>query len=448
MTASTNSLGRLLARRLALIALAVALVNLTAVALRYASQPEELARSALQRQVESLAAGIAGDGAGLRIAADRRAPFDAHPSDYAFVLVDAAGATVASANSDLLPLQRAWLQDGAAIDADLTHAGRRLRVAARAIDHDGESLRLVVGMTGDPDRWLLRALLDELATHVALPLVPVMLLLIGTSATLVRRAMAPVMAAAAWARALHPGAANPAPPTGGTVPDEVADLVDALGRALERLESALSAERRRSAEAAHALRTPLAVLAARIDALPPGPATDALARDIRALTRTVQQLLSAATADIAAPGTTAIDLADIAAGVAAQLAPFAHVQGATLSLHADPRGAAARAAPAAVELALGNLVENAVLHGGRAITIEAGPSPLLRVRDDGPSLPAGHEQAIFEPFQRGPQAAPGGAGLGLSIVRRAMASQDGAVEARNPPQGGAEFSLRFRAAAD
>jgi two-component system OmpR family sensor kinase len=447
MSAPTRSLSTLLTRRLALIALGLALVNLTAVALRYASLPDELARSALQRQLDRAAEDVQHSPGPSQLSAKLRADFQTHPQDYAFAVVDARGEQIEAMNPELLPADLQWLHRSESVDATVELDGRSLRISARAIDHPRGAVRVIVVMAGDPAHWKLRALLDELATHVALPLVPVVLLLIGANAALVRRAMQPVTAAAAWARGLRPGAHNPAPPSHAAQPDEIRDLVDALARALQRLEGALSAERQRSAEAAHALRTPLAVLTARLDALPPGPTEDALRRDVRQLRRSVQQLLSVATAEAAAPGDELIDLADVAHAVVVALAPFAHAQGAALELQVHAESAQVRADPASVELALTNLVENAVLHGGGTVLVTVGPGPQLRVSDEGRGLPAGQEAAIFEPFRRGPDAAAGGAGLGLAIVRRAMASQEGAVSACNRAQGGAEFRLTFKPAA-
>jgi two-component system OmpR family sensor kinase len=105
-------------------------------------------------------------------------------------------------------------------------------------------------------------------------------LLIGAGALVIRRELASVARAAAWARALRPGSGSQ--PPAGPVPAEVADLIGATQRALGRLAAALAAETRHAAEAAHALRTPDAVLTARLDALPPGQTTDKLRADLAA----------------------------------------------------------------------------------------------------------------------------------------------------------------------
>lgn len=436
------SLSSLLTRRLALIALAVALVNLAAVALRYASLPDELSRSALQRMQDRIAGDLRSAPLGQATPA-LSARFGRYPDDYAVIVLDANGNAVEAVNALLLPAEPPWPSAARHVDATLEVEDRVLRVSARDVEHPAGRLRVVVAMAEDPAGWKLGALLDELATHVGLPLVPVILLLIGANAALVQRAMRPVLAAADWARSLRPGVSNPPLPAQEQMPEEISTLAEALERMTERLDAALSAERRRSAEAAHALRTPLAALTARLDALPPGLESEVLRSDVRQLARTVQQLLSAASAEVAAPGQAEIDLAEVAGEVLARLAPFAHAQGAELALETASEPAVARVNPAAVELALVNLVENAVLHGGDQVTLVTGPGPQLRVIDNGPGLPPGEEEALFEPFKRGANARTGGTGLGLAIVRRAMTSQGGSVTAGTRPGGGAEVLIRF-----
>ena len=443
MSKAATSLGVLLTRRLALIAVALALLNLVAVLLRYHDAPSELTRSALHRELDDLIDALPPLPYSPRIATAARADYEDYPQAYAFAIFDEAGRTIDAANPSLMPQLSEWSRPVSAMDATFLRDGSLLLASAVAVQRGDAQIHVVVAMAHDPKGWRLRAMVDELITHVALPMIPLVLLLIGANAALVRRAMVPVVVAAAWARTLRPGAHNQPLPRQAKMPEEIDALVDAIDRALARLDSALSAERRRSAEAAHALRTPLAVIQARIDGLPEGVTEEALKREVRILARTVQQLLSAATADTAAaPGLMTIDLASHAAGVVAQLAPFAHAHGVGLELIVHPEGAGARADAGAVEVALINLVENAVLHGGADVEIEAGPGPLLVVRDSGPGLSDAFE-TLSEPFRRGATAAPGGAGLGLAIVQRVMAAQEGRVEAFNRPEGGTEFQLHF-----
>jgi two-component system OmpR family sensor kinase len=271
-------------------------------------------------------------------------------------------------------------------------------------------------------------------------------LLIGAGGLLIRRELAPVARAAAWARNLRPGSVTP--PPAGQVPSEVADLIDATQRALDRLSSALAAETRHAAEAAHALRTPVAVLTARLDGLPQGDIADKLRADLAALSRTVQQVLASARTDTLTASTdTALDLRDPAKAVVAALAPFAYGKGVELSLTMPELPVQARASREAVELALSNLIENAVLHGGPGeVDVTIGPGPNISVRDHGPGLPDDAQEKVFEPFWRAPGAVPGGTGLGLAIVDRLQSAQGGTVALHAPKGGGCKITLSFAGA--
>jgi two-component system sensor histidine kinase KdpD len=62
------------------------------------------------------------------------------------------------------------------------------------------------------------------------------------------------------------------------------------------------------------------------------------------------------------------------------------------------------------------------------------------VCDDGPGLPPGQEKKVFDKFHRGaPEAAPGGAGLGLAICKAIVEAHGGSIWAENIPAGGAMF---------
>jgi two-component system sensor histidine kinase PrrB len=91
-----------------------------------------------------------------------------------------------------------------------------------------------------------------------------------------------------------------------------------------------------------------------------------------------------------------------------------------------------------------NLVENALRHGGPqaavALRVRArGEDVELCVDDGGPGVPAGERELVFERFGRGRGAAPGGSGLGLSIVAQQAALHGGRVDVGDSPCGGARF---------
>jgi two-component system OmpR family sensor kinase len=196
-------------------------------------------------------------------------------------------------------------------------------VAVRPVGGHDNGLRIVVVMAGDPAGLMRSALVAEFGEHIWLPSLPVALILIGANAFMIRRGLAPVADAARWARSVRPGSPAPPAPKEG-IPAEIADLVDAAKRSLDRLNLALAAGKRHAAEAAHALRTPVAVIVARLDALPPGETTDRLRADLASLSRTVRQVLDSARADALDAGDAArVDLGRIAESVTVALASFA-----------------------------------------------------------------------------------------------------------------------------
>jgi two-component system OmpR family sensor kinase len=442
VTRPNRPLAQVLIRRLALIATVIVALNMVVVGLYYGSDRPELEAEVVGEVTERLGAAL--EGSSLPADASARAIFAEHPTAYAFALVDSTGVVVDAMNRDLIPPSAIdifaddWITAVDLPTGRLVYAGHELRDRT-------DGLRVVFVMAADPENLLRRAFLSELRQHVWGPILPMAVLLIGASALLIRRELAPVTRAAAWARSLRPGAVTP--PSAGPVPAEVADLIDATQRALDRLASALAAETRHAAEAAHALRTPVAVLTARLDALPPGETTEKLRADLAALSRTVQQVLAASRTDVlTAPAEAALDLRGPAKTVTAALAPFAYTKGVELSLTMPDLPVMARANGEGVELALSNLVENAVLHGGPgAVEIAVGPGPILSVRDHGPGLPPGANAHVFQPFWRAPGAVAGGTGLGLAIVDRLQRAQGGTVAAKTPEDGGCEITLFFAA---
>jgi two-component system sensor histidine kinase KdpD len=98
-----------------------------------------------------------------------------------------------------------------------------------------------------------------------------------------------------------------------------------------------------------------------------------------------------------------------------------------------------------IERVLCNLVENAVKYtppGARIVIAASVQEDVMQieVRDNGPGIPEGSEEAIFEKFTRGErESAKPGVGLGLSICRAIVHAHGGTIRARNLPEGGASF---------
>lgn len=439
---SGTPLGRLLAQRLLLIAGVVFLLNSIAVGIYYGSDRRALEAEVIAEQAQDFERALA-EGP-LRGDATVRQLFFDHPASYAFALVDRSGMVLDSMNPSLIP---PGAKDLYADDwmTRMEGANGPMLVAGHEFAGRNDGLRLVFVMRDDPARLLRRAYLAEFYQHVWLPILPLVIVLAATNFLLIRRGLAPVAAAAEWARNLRPG--SPAPPPGGVLPAEIADLVEATQRSVERLAKALETEKRHSAEAAHALRTPVAVLMARMDSLPPGDATEKIRSDLSNLSRTVQQVLASSRAErVSGTATTPIDLKALVQDVVAALVPFAYSRAAELSLAMPEDEVTVWADPEGIELALSNLLENAVIHGGPGLVeVSLEPGPSLSIRDHGPGLPEGSQGNLFKPFWRGSDAPPGGAGLGLAIVDRVQRAVGAKVEARNADGGGAEFKLTWPA---
>ncbi|MEY2427585.1 MAG: two-component system, OmpR family, sensor histidine kinase KdpD, partial [Verrucomicrobiota bacterium] len=99
-----------------------------------------------------------------------------------------------------------------------------------------------------------------------------------------------------------------------------------------------------------------------------------------------------------------------------------------------------------MQQALCNLLVNAATHTPPGTPIEIGAyveasELVLEVADQGPGLPVGQTERIFDSFYRAPAAKPGGTGLGLAIVKGFVEAQGGRVKASNRPEGGARFCI-------
>jgi len=195
--------------------------------------------------------------------------------------------------------------------------------------------------------------------------------------------------------------------------DEVGALASTLNAMLDSLDRSREAERRFLADASHELRTPLTALRGNVAHLARHGATPELVSDLEAdaerLARLADDLLTLSREEGEASPGEEVRLDELALAVAA---PDVDVTVVPVTVRGDR---------AALERALGNLVENARRHGpaGGRVSVavaEADGRALVSVADDGTGLGALDREHAFERFWR---ARPDGrgSGLGLSIVR-------------------------------
>jgi two-component system, OmpR family, sensor histidine kinase MprB len=266
--------------------------------------------------------------------------------------------------------------------------------------------------------------------------------------------------------------------------DELGRLAESFNTMLAALERSRLAQRQLVSDASHELRTPLTSVQANLDALAMGGELSAHERarilaaaqaQLRELTVLVGDLVNLSKTDVEEVEVEDVRL-DLAAAGAIERASL-HAPGCRFLLDAEP--CLVRAAPARLDRAIANLLDNACkwsppthtptgrasdpseasagraedpgeVRDGRGGGQAGDPievrvhSGVLEVRDHGPGIAAEDLPRVFDRFYRAPGArARPGSGLGLAIVRQTAEAHGGAVHAANDPGGGARLTLEL-----
>jgi signal transduction histidine kinase len=293
-------------------------------------------------------------------------------------------------------------------------------------------------------QYLRAAVNEEFLTDGGWLQAPFLLAWLAVSMLAVRRALAPLKQVSRVAEEIDPTTADTRLPT-RNVPTELVPLVKAINLALDRLEHGLMRQRDFNANAAHQLRTPLAVLSANVQTMQDKTTAAKLIYDIEQMSRIVNQLLVVARLEtLSHLSNEAVDLLAVATDVATNLAPLAIASGKHLEILNSTSQILVQANPEALRAALSNLVENALCHTPpeTTVSIRLTHEPTVEVIDCGPGVPADKRDQIFERFWKGDRNGKG-AGLGLAIVKHIMTSLRGSVSISDNPGGGAAFTLRF-----
>jgi two-component system, OmpR family, sensor histidine kinase BaeS len=232
--------------------------------------------------------------------------------------------------------------------------------------------------------------------------------------------------------------------------------VRALARAFNTMSARLSAidEQRRSflADVAHELRTPLAIMRGRLEAMLDGihPRDDEHLRAILEHAASLERLVGdVATVAQAETGglplhLEQVDLAVLAHAVADDFGEAAREAGLEIRVGVQAGSATITADPARIRQAVANLVANALRYGVRGGVVEiridrTTDSTSIVVHDDGPGIAPELLEHVFERFVRGPDST--GSGLGLAIVADIAAAHGGRVSASSRPAEGSTVSL-------
>ncbi|MFF2535500.1 sensor histidine kinase [Streptomyces cyaneofuscatus] len=229
-------------------------------------------------------------------------------------------------------------------------------------------------------------------------------------------------------------------------PGELKELADTFDGMLDRIEQLVAARQRFAANAAHELRTPLAVQRAAAEiglADDPPPEKVAWIRDKLIDTadnseQLIEGLLLLAVSDEGLRRRERVGLDATTATVTEALAAEAQERAVTVDVEARP--VSVQGDPVLLDHLVHNLVANALRHNhpGGTVRVRVGPGG-LEVANTGPVVDPAVVPLLFEPFRRAQarRHAPGeGAGLGLSIVASVARAHGGDVGATANPGGG------------
>ena len=226
-------------------------------------------------------------------------------------------------------------------------------------------------------------------------------------------------------------------------PREIVPLVQAFNGALDRIAEGYRVQQRFVANAAHELKTPLAIMRGQVELNVDSATRDQLLQDIDGMARNVQQMLDLSQVeDIRNYRFENLNLHALAEDVVAAFDGYPALGNKRMSISGESNGEV-RADRAAAYTALRNLVENAIkwCRDGGAIDIEVLPGGYV-VRDEGPGVDEASRHLLFERFWRADSSAGGGAGLGLSIAAEIARAHGGQINAANRKDNeGAAFTL-------
>jgi two-component system, OmpR family, sensor kinase len=341
--------------------------------------------------------------------------------------------------------------DAATFEHELPGIEGTARMLARPLTARGHSLVLVVGISlADRDETL-----SSLVTSFLIGIPIAVLLASGIGYWLATAGLAPVEAMRQRAKQVslwRGGERLPLP----AAQDEIRRLGETLNEMLARLEESYQRERRFVADASHELRTPLAVLKAELEATIRIGDYDAEAREslVVALEETDHLaqladdlLLIARAADGRLPvQREQVDVRELLERTRQRFTDRAREQDRDIRV-AAPEGESVSVDPLRARQALGNLVDNALRHGGGEIRLAARRSREgieIDVSDQGPGFPAELEPRVFERFTSGDgERTRSGAGLGLAIVRAIAEAHGATATIVDNSSSGATVRLRF-----
>ena len=412
------------------------------------SETDNLHRQAMHEQADRIAEHLSVRPSGLwtlDLPEEMRDNFSEAYGRYAYAVLDQSGQILFSSRRDhaLIFPQDARSPEPAYL---ATHDGGAAISGASIPKEIGDrSVWIEVAENLSHRDVLIDDVVANFFQRVAWITLPILLLVLGIDVEIVRRAFRPVLQASRQASEIGPRRTDIRLPVTG-IPDEIRSLVVAVNQALDRLEYGLRVQKEFAADAAHELRTPLAILRTRIDTLGDKNLSELLREDVESMSRTVSQLLDMA--EIETLQVNPADKADLHAvcvEVVESIAPLAIAQDKAIALTGAEHPVWIKGDAEMIARAIRNLAENAIKHtpAGASVEITVEGDGTVRVCDEGPGIGENERELLFRRFWRRDRKRPGSTGLGLSIVQRIVEAHGGRIALANRSAGGAEFSLNF-----
>ncbi|WP_404712585.1 sensor histidine kinase [Sphingomonas sp. MMS24-J13] len=422
-----------------LVALALSLAMSHMLRRTAASYQAELLRG----QADQLVAGMSADAQGwhLRLSRQQLALYAAGVDGRAYALLGDDGRVIlASPRSE--PAIRAKALRHAPLQ--LFSAGPVRGLTRPIVRGDRHALLVVSQDNNDPQvvtddvvrAFLSRLLWLLLPVLAALPLINLFVL---------RRSTQAVRALSVRAAGIGPTNLDLRLPV-ALVPTEVAPLAIATNKALDRLQEGFRSQSEFVANVAHELRTPLASLRLRVDAIDDADQAAGMRATLDRAAHVVTQLLDLASLErLDIDKLEQFDLAETAQAIVAEAAPAIYEGGRSIELIGADAPLRVRGRSPLIGLALTNLLDNAVRHTpvGTQITLRVVPTGEINVEDNGLGLSEPSLSALAQRFWRADQSRSDSAGIGLSIVERILASHGTALIAENRADGGARFRFNL-----
>jgi len=276
-------------------------------------------------------------------------------------------------------------------------------------------------------------------------MIPMFCVTVAVGWITLRRGLQPLHKAADQARGIDAESLNQRLPE-SDMPNEVAPFVVAINDALARVDAGVARQRRFNANAAHELRTPIAILVACVEAMRDDASSRELRRHLDHLQNVVEQLLVSARLSGRTPKSEeALDFAVLVLAKVADYTPLIMENERFIAFEGPSSGVMARGDRRALESVVANLIDNALRAEpkGGTVQVRLTPEATLEVIDHGEGVAESDRSMIFEPFWRKSEATPGN-GLGLAIVKEIVELQGGKISVDETPGGGATFAASFR----